>query len=72
MASTQQDMRKCGTCKKRTMQIRTVPNTILHIFLTLITCFIWIIIWILFIRKGPWRCTVCGKKPLWSFGRGFM
>ena len=68
MTSSQQDMRKCGHCKKPTMHTRTVPNVILHIFLTLITFFIWIIIWILFIGKGPWKCTVCGKQTLFGMG----
>ena len=68
MASFQQDMRKCGHCKKQTMHNRTVPNTLLHVFLTVITFGFWLIVWLLFISKGPWKCTICGKQTLFGVG----
>jgi len=61
MASSQQYMVPCANCKKSTMHTRTIPNTILHIFLMFCTLGFWFIIWLLFIWKGIPQCTVCGK-----------
>jgi len=64
MSSFQQDMKKCAHCEKPTMHNRTVPNTLLHVFLMFVTFGIWFFIWLIFIRKGPWKCTVCGGQSL--------
>ena len=58
----QQDMLKCNKCEKMTLHTRTTPNTLLHIFLTIITAGIWLIVWILFIGKGTPKCMTCGKS----------
>ena len=44
------------------MHIRTIPNTLLHIFLMFCTAGLWFIIWLLFVWKGPPKCTTCGAK----------
>ena len=62
MASSQQFMFMCSMCEKSTMHIRTIPNTLLHIFLMFCTAGLWFIIWLLFVWKGPPKCTTCGAK----------
>ena len=62
MASSQQFMFMCSKCEKSTMHIRTIPNTLLHIFLMFCTAGLWFIIWLLFVWKGPPKCTTCGAK----------
>ena len=57
----QQDMLNCKACDKKTLHTRTTPNTLLHIFLSIITAGIWLIVWILFISKGAYKCMTCGK-----------
>ena len=57
----QQDMLNCKGCDKKTLHTRTTPNTLLHIFLSIITAGIWLIVWILFIGKGAYKCMTCGK-----------
>ena len=58
----QQDMLKCKKCGKMTLHTRTTPNTLLHIFLSIITAGVWLIVWILFIGKGTPKCMTCGKS----------
>ena len=43
---------------------RSAPNHLLHAFLTVFTCLLWGIVWLVVASSptlGPWRCTVCGN-----------
>lgn len=51
----------CKFCNKQVMIRRKGTNHILHLILSIITCGLWIIVWILVsIKIGGWRCTQCG------------
>ena len=56
--------RFCAHCQKNVMATGTTPNHVLHLFLSLITAGLWILVWILvgLASIGGWRCTQCGSK----------
>ena len=60
----------CATCGHDTVHVRnaTSVNWIMHLFMTIITFGVWLIVAIpvlLFslckVNVGGWRCSVCGK-----------
>lgn len=53
----------CEKCHRQVMLRRPGANHVLHLILTLVTCGIWSIVWILSsVRIGGWRCTICGMR----------
>ena len=58
----------CKHCKKQVLVVKEERNNVLHLFLSIVTCGIWLIIWLilLFDQGGligrKWRCSVCGRK----------
>ena len=60
--SYQQTSKHCRYCKKQVLVNRQGTNHLLHLFLTLFTGGLWLIIWILCsIKIGGWRCSICGS-----------
>lgn len=59
----QQTSKWCKRCARNVLATRPGTNHILHLLLSLVTCGLWLIIWILAsVRIGGWRCQTCGKK----------
>ena len=57
----------CRTCGQNRLFRSAVskPNHVLHAILTIFTCFLWGIVWIMLSAassRSPWRCTVCGSQ----------
>lgn len=60
----------CRACGKPTLHIRMryeVPH-LGHLLITLLTCGLWIFVWILHMLLNsfpsePWRCSRCGQNP---------
>lgn len=53
----------CAACNGQKLLVRKDTNHILHLLLSLITCFLWVPIWILSsVQIGGWRCQTCGGK----------
>ena len=53
----------CSQCQKQTLWARPETNFLLHMLLTLISCGMWLPIWIL-LCTGCWRCQTCGSDGL--------
>lgn len=52
----------CPRCKAQVMVRQQTPNHILHLLLTLLTCF-WGIVWAaIAMGHEPWRCVHCGSQ----------
>lgn len=67
---SEQNAINCAHCGKTTLHARKVPNHLLHFFLSLITC-LWVFVWALNSRPGPWRCQTCGipnQEPVFRGG----
>lgn len=61
--SMQQTSKWCKHCKAQVLATRPGTNHILHLLLSIVTCGLWIVIWVLSaIKIGGWRCTRCGLK----------
>jgi hypothetical protein len=60
----QQSSAFCPVCNKQSMMVRTTPNHLLHLLLSIFTGGLWIPIWILSsMRVGSgWRCASCGVQ----------
>ena len=54
----------CGHCQRQVMAQGSTPNHLLHLFLSIITAGLWIIMWIIISigSTGGWRCTQCGGR----------
>lgn len=53
---------KCKVCKARRKVSRPRTNHILHLLLSVVTCGLWLLIWIgVGIKFGGWRCEICGS-----------
>lgn len=57
----------CKACgQNRLFRSATVkPNHVLHAILTIFTCFLWGIVWLILsatTSSSPYRCTVCGNN----------
>ena len=51
----------CTNCNKYVLVRGATPNHILHLLLTLVTCGLWLIVWVLLsIAPVVWRCSQCG------------
>ena len=53
----------CAQCQKQTLWARPETNFFLHMLLTLVSCGLWLPIWIL-VSTGGWRCQTCGSDGL--------
>jgi len=52
----------CPQCQKQTLWARPGTNHILHLLMAILTCGLWLPIWIVAsIRIGGWRCQSCGS-----------
>lgn len=63
--ATQFVMRPCAKCERKTIQIGPSTSHVLHLFLSLITFGIWLIVWLSIIFKNHWafsECTECGTQ----------
>lgn len=58
---TIQKMNHCNACDRQTVHLQQTPNHILHLLLTLLTCGLWIFVWIS-VGKSSAQCTSCGDK----------
>lgn len=66
-------MQYCQVCKRSTQHIRPSVSHILHLFLTIITAGIWLIVWLIafFNAKSQSQCTQCGRQEgIFGSGRG--
>lgn len=55
----------CARCQRQVVVFRPGANHILHLLLTLVTCALWLIVWLgSAIRFGGWRCSVCGSNQV--------
>ena len=53
----------CKQCKSQVLAVRPTANHILHFLITILTCGLWVIMWILIsIRIGGWKCPRCGNN----------
>jgi hypothetical protein len=52
----------CRHCDRRVVVRRPAPNHVLHLLMTLVTCGLWLVVWIgQSVRVGGWRCSQCGS-----------
>ena len=59
----QRTQKFCKRCKSNVLAVRPGTNHVLHLLLSLVTCLIWVPIWILSaIKIGGWKCPTCGSK----------
>lgn len=55
----------CWNCKKRVAVYRRGTNHVVHLILSIFTCGLWLIIWLLSsIKIGGWKCGECGSKSI--------
>jgi hypothetical protein len=62
--AVKQTGRYCPMCERNVMATGTTPNHLLHFFLSLFTCGLWLPVWILVAvgTIGGYRCTKCGSR----------
>jgi hypothetical protein len=58
-----QMMKECYKCQKSTLHIQEKANHILHLLISVVTAGLWLIVWLLFIRSGDPKCSICGSGP---------
>lgn len=52
----------CKTCNKQALVRREKANHILHFLITVLSCGLWVVVWVLVsIKIGGWRCATCGS-----------
>ena len=52
----------CDRCNDYVLATKKSTNHILHLLLSILTCGIWILVWIAVSMKvGGWRCSRCGS-----------
>ena len=53
----------CPTCRRNQMFERPAPNHIVHLILSIVTCGIWLIVWLAACAGvGAWMCPGCGSQ----------
>ena len=59
-----QTRRFCKTCGENRLAVRTTPNHVLHLILTILTAGLWAIVWVIVsvVSAGNFRCSQCGSK----------
>lgn len=51
----------CQNCKASTQHKQDTPNHIMHLIMSILTGFLWVIVWLFRTnKKHPKVCTVCG------------
>lgn len=59
---TQEEMLKCKSCGRKTVHLKKVPSSLLHLVLTILTAGLWAIVWIgVSLNTGKPTCKMCGK-----------
>ena len=55
----------CGMCQRNVLATRPPTNHILHFLITVISCGLWVVVWLgLSIRAGGHKCSSCGNPNL--------
>lgn len=55
--------RWCRGCRRHVLAQRPGTNHTFHLLVTLFTCGLWIIVWLLSaVKIGGWRCPNCGRR----------
>lgn len=63
-----QASRYCAHCDRKVLAQRDGPNHGLHLVMTLCTCGMWLLVWLLMcVMPRPWRCSQCGSKTYRSW-----
>jgi hypothetical protein len=58
---------KCSYCQQRRPFQKPTPSHVLHLILSLVTCGLWVPLWILAAFANafvPFRCQFCGERKL--------
>jgi DNA-directed RNA polymerase subunit RPC12/RpoP len=66
--SKEQASAYCDRCEKQVLIERPGgANHIFHLLMTILTCGIWILVWMNQATESPsWRCSECGKNLGWG------
>ncbi len=57
-----QRSRWCDNCGRTVLAERQGPRNLLHTLLTLVTCFLWLPVWVWVSTVSPtYRCQRCGE-----------
>lgn len=69
--ATVQQMLHCRSCGRKTMHLSTKPSHLLHLFLSILTVGLWLIVWaIAGLTAGRPACSECGTTAgLFQFHR---
>jgi len=53
----------CTTCSRSVLAVRNETNHVLHLLLTLVTCGLWFIVWVMVagFSDASFRCPECGS-----------
>ncbi len=55
----------CNVCHRQVLARAETPNHILHFLITIFTCGLWVIPWILLsLTSNNYRCTNCGSNRI--------
>jgi hypothetical protein len=55
--------RYCPACGRQGVAVRSSPNHVLHLLLTILTVGFWFPVWLLLaILGGTWNCQACGTR----------
>lgn len=55
----------CTVCQRYVLASREAPSHLIHALVTLFTCCVWGIVWIIaWLNTKPWRCPHCGGTAL--------
>ncbi len=59
--ATKQLMQYCPYCERNSAHLQQKPSHLLHLFLSIITVGVWLVVWLLLaLFAGKPVCTVCG------------
>jgi hypothetical protein len=63
----------CASCQTMRLGEKEGINHVLHLLLSIVTCGVWLIVWLLLAlanSMSPFRCTQCGQaKTIFSGGK---
>ena len=60
--ATRTTQRYCLSCDRPVLAEKQRPNHILHLILSLLTCGLWLIVWLLLSLPSTPRCPHCGSR----------
>ena len=60
--ATRTTQRYCLSCDRPVLAEKQRPNHILHLILSLLTCGLWVIVWLLLSLPSTPRCPHCGSR----------